>query len=161
MNSASPAIFSPCRQYRYLLMRRVGLAEQTCLFIMLNPSTADETQDDPTVRRCMGFARRWGFGVLVVVNIFAYRATDPQELYDLGGTAEGPENDFHIVVAAENADKIVAAWGNHGELRGRGAVVSGITDYFKEKRFHLALTKRGQPRHPLYVAKDFEPIPMM
>ncbi len=124
----SPAIFSPCRRYRYLLMRRVSfLAETTCLFIMLNPSTADETQDDPTIRRCMGFARRWGFGVLVVANIFAWRATDPQELHDLGFphastttiTAVGPENDLFICTAAVEADKIICAWGNHGLLYDR------------------------------------------
>ncbi len=165
----NPAVFSPDRRYRYLLMRRVSLAETTCLFIMLNPSTADETQNDPTIRRCIGYARRWGYGVLAVANIFAWRATDPQELHDLRFrhastttiTAVGPENDLHIVGAASHADKIICAWGNHGLLYDRGQQVLDLTDFAKAKRYHLGLTKGGQPKHPLYIPNNVIPAPML
>lgn len=157
----NPAFFSSCRRYRYLLMRRVSLDEPTCLFIMLNPSTADETQDDPTVRRCMGFARRWGFGVLAVANIFAWRATNPRELYDPGVVAVGPDNNIIIETAADEADKIICAWGNHGLLYQRGARVKALTDFARHKRYHLGLTKERQPRHPLYNRNDVVPVPML
>ena len=158
---SNPALFSPCRQYRYLLMRRVSLDETSCLFIMLNPSTADETQDDPTIRRCMGFARRWGFGTLVVANIFAWRATDPQELYDSGVAAVGPDNNIIIETAADEADRIVCAWGNHGALDDRGDRVKKLTAFASGKRYHLGLNNQGQPKHPLYLPKDIVPVPML
>ncbi len=157
----NPAFFSPCRQYRYLLMRRISLDEPTCLFIMLNPSTADETQDDPTIRRCMGYARRWGFGVLAVANIFAWRATDPRALYKRGLEPIGPDNDSVIETVAAEADKVICAWGNHGLLYQRGRRVGELTDFAKDKRYHLGLTNDGHPRHPLYNRNDVIPVPML
>lgn len=165
-----PVVFSPCGQYRYVLRRRVGLSEGICLFIMLNPSTADATQDDPTIRRCIGFAQLWGYGILEVCNLFAWRSTNPQSLYKppgsiLLGTEEfdpiGFENDHFIAVAALNAHKVIAAWGNHGALHQRGTRVLELTAFAKYRRYHLGITKAGEPRHPLYVAKSLIPAPLL
>ena len=147
----APAIFSPCRQYRYVLRRRVGWGPSTCLFIMLNPSTADEEQEDPTVRRCMDYAHRWGYGVLVVCNIFALRATDPTRLYQAPDPV-GPENDAYILEEASRADCVVAAWGNHGALNERShAVRVLLADVLVQC---LGINRSGAPKHPLYIARD-------
>lgn len=155
------AIFSEDRVYRYLLRRKVGVQRTTCLFIMLNPSTADEKRNDPTVSRCIGFAKHWGFGRLEVCNIFAYRATDPGELYQLSeyypanyNIANGPENIDYIRHAVVRADRVVCAWGNHGELFNRGIEVRNLV--MNEGKFPLAfkITNKGQPIHPLYQKAD-------
>lgn len=146
------AFFSPDRVYRYLLRRKLSFMQTTCLFIMLNPSTADETANDPTVTRCINFARHWGFGRLEVCNIFAYRATDPKELYDLEYPSQviGPDNDMYLRHAIERADRVVCAWGNHGLLFGRGIFLREAIRL--EGKFPLAfkITQKGQPIHPLY-----------
>ena len=148
------AVFSPDRQYRYLLRRRALLgAETTCLFVLLNPSTADETVNDPTIRRCLGFARSWGFGHLVVANLFALRSTDPKPLYQHPDPV-GPDNDRHIAEASAEARLTIAGWGNHGELRHQGEYVRLLLD----KPKHLGLTKQGHPRHPLYLRADTAPL---
>lgn len=154
------AIFSEDRVYRYLLRRKIGVQRTTCLFMMLNPSTADEKRNDPTVTRCIGFAKHWGFGRLEVCNIFAYRATDPKELYDLEYPSQviGPDNDMHIRHAIERADRVVCAWGNHGVLFGRGIFIREAI--MLQDRFPLAfkITNKGQPIHPLYQKADAELI---
>jgi hypothetical protein len=109
-DSSGWADLSPCGTYRYLLGRRVGEGDRTALFMMLNPSTADATEDDPTIRRCTGFARREGCGVLEVVNLFAYRATDPAELRTAPDPV-GPANDHHIKAALGRVALVVVAWG--------------------------------------------------
>lgn len=106
------AQFSPCAKYRYLLTREGLGGTGTCLFIMLNPSTADAMVDDATIRRCSGFAQRWGYARLEVANIYAYRSTDPRALRDLADPV-GPENDQYIAEAVARADKVVCAWGAH------------------------------------------------
>ncbi len=149
------AFFSPDRVYRYLLRRRIGVQRTTCLFIMLNPSKADEKRNDPTVTRCMGFAKHWGFGRLEVCNIFAYRATDPKELFNLTPEmAIGSENNTHITKAIIRADRVVCAWGNHGELYGRGDEIQ--QEIMDLATFPLAfkITNKGQPIHPLYQKAD-------
>ena len=116
---------------------------------MLNPSTADAVRDDPTIRRCIGFARAWGYRRLVVTNIFALRATLPSALR---GAADpvGPRNDRYILRAARDADRVVCAWGVHGALGNREAeVLALLRDLALE---NLGLTQGGYPRHPLYVA---------
>lgn len=149
------AFFSPDRVYRYLLRRKIGVQQTTCLFIMLNPSTADETKNDPTVARCIGFAKHWGFGRLEVCNIFGYRATDPKELYDLLPSAViGPENTTYIIEAIIRADKVVCAWGNHGELYGRGGEVQQEIMDLNKFPFAFKITNKGQPIHPLYQKAD-------
>lgn len=152
-----PAVFSQDRKYRYLLGRQTGPNDQSCLFIMLNPSTADETQNDPTVRRCEGFSALWGYGNLVVANIFAFRSTSPLRLA-VQDDPVGPENDYWIMRAAKVADKVILAWGNWGEFRGRGNRVRGMLDAENIEYHHFGLTKANQPRHPLYLRKDQELI---
>lgn len=148
-----PAIFSPCRQYRYLLRRRVGFGERSCLFVMLNASKADEQRNDPTIRRDIGFAKAWGYGWLEAVNIFAWAATDPRELYKVDDPI-GPENDHYIAEAALRNDIVIVAWGNHGAYLGRGQeVMQMLLGICPGKIYHLGLTKEGHPRHPLYVSR--------
>ena len=149
----SGAIFSECNQYRYSLTRRWADGP-TQAWIMLNPSTADALANDPTVERCQRRATSYGFGALEVVNIFALRSTDPKVLY---GHADpvGPENNDYILAAAERSAQIVCGWGTHGALRYRGIEVAKILTEFDLNV--LALTKTGQPRHPLYIGYDVRP----
>jgi len=150
--SLDGALFSEDRVYRYLLRREIWVQRTTCLFIMLNPSTADEVKNDPTVTRCINFARYWGFGRLEVCNIFAYRATDPKELYDLEYPSQviGPDNDMHLRHAIERADRVVCAWGNHGTLFGRGIFIREAIRLQGKFPLAFSITKKGQPIHPLY-----------
>lgn len=143
--------------WRYTLRRIWKPGEPALLWIMLNPSTADGTVDDPTIRRCMGFARAWGFGEMTVVNLFAKRATDPRELrihpqmFDQSThlAVVGPDNDEHIQRETDAAEMVVAAWGAHGSLHNRDEEVCELLR--GEPLWTLGLTKLGQPRHPLYV----------
>ena len=150
------AIFDPSGQYRYLLWREWDYDAPRMTFVMLNPSTADATRDDPTIRRCISFARKWAYGSLDVVNLFAYRATDPAVL----ARAEdpiGPENEWYLRRSIKSADKVVLAWGNHGALRRQYAA---FQQAFPElKPFCLGLTQTGQPKHPLYVAINASLVP--
>ena len=142
--------------YRYRLWRRWDDAD-TLLFVMLNPSTADHQRDDPTLRRCMGFARRWGFGGVEVVNLFAWRATRPRALREAPDPV-GPRNDQVIAEAAACCAAVIAAWGAHGALRDRAAVVRAALRAASPRC--LGLTAAGQPRHPLYVPADAQPMPL-
>lgn len=156
MNSGAPAVFSPDRRYRYLLRRHVSiLGKGVCLFIMLNPSTADEELNDPSVRRCIRFAAGWGYAHLIVANIFALRSTDPKALYAVGADPVGPENDMYLGHAVSQADRVIAAWGNHGAYRDRGIDVARMIPI----PYCLGLTNSGQPRHPLYVWGQYKPEP--
>jgi hypothetical protein len=155
------ALISECGLYRYRLSRTWGDERPAC-FIMLNPSTADATQDDPTIRRCIGFARAWGCGGIVVVNLFALRATDPRELYKHESPI-GPENDSHIRAAVIECDPVVCAWGVCGTFRRRDEEVAAlIRSSGLPWGKCLGVTRDGHPRHPLYVAGgtpliDFRP----
>lgn len=148
----SSAVLSDCGTYRYALARtwRVGAGRQVC-WVMLNPSTADAEQDDPTIRRCIGFSKAWGFGSLIVVNLFALRSTDPKALHAHVDPV-GPDNDAHIAVAAATSDRIVCAWGAGGVLANRGLRVLDVLAPLQPA--HLGLTKGNQPRHPLYARAD-------
>lgn len=146
-------IFSPCRAYRYTLWREFDLDQRGgyAMFIGLNPSTADEVQDDPTIRRCIGFAKRWGYGALCMTNLFAYRAIDPLDMKRHPHPV-GPENEQHLVRCAAEAGVVVAAWGTHGYFMARGREVSTMLD-----DLHcLGVTKDGSPKHPLYLPKNAE-----
>lgn len=147
-----PAVFSPDRKYRYVLRRRVGLTDGTLLVILLNPSTADEENDDPTIRRCVDFANRWGYGWLVVCNLFAYRATDPDELSKVDDPV-GPENDEHIRREAQAADLVVVGWGEHGLFFGRCDDVHSLLMEAGIPLHCWATNSSGQPKHPLYVPR--------
>lgn len=148
------AEISPCGQYRYALGRRWGDGG-TVAFVMLNPSTADATMDDPTIRRCMGFAKAWGYGGLVVANLYAYRATKPADLWKAANPI-GPNNDEHLARVAAGCDQIVAAWGVNARPD-RIAEVLALPGM--DRLTALALTKDGQPRHPLYLRGDLVPQP--
>jgi hypothetical protein len=145
----SGAVFSPDRVYRYTLTRTWD-SGPTVAFIGLNPSTADETVDDPTIRRCIGFAKRWGYGTLVMLNLFAFRATDPRVMRAAGDPI-GPENNAYIQAVAAEAGDVVAAWGVHGSYLGRDRAVRDLLFW---RPSALGLTKDGHPRHPLYVRAD-------
>ncbi len=155
------ADISPCGLYRYSLWRTWDASKPVVLFVMLNPSTADADVDDPTIRKCMGFARRWGYGTLLVGNLYALRATDPREL-DAANLPVGP-GDFHALYdLATRADRIVAAWGakpNRGSYTRREArVLETLSDFGKRDVYALKLTKHGYPWHPLYAPYSVEPV---
>jgi len=143
------ALFDATGARRYRLWRRWAVTAPRVVFIMLNPSTADAARDDPTIRRCVGFARRWGFGSVEVVNLFAYRATRPAALRRVGDPV-GRSNDTHILEAVRRARRVVAAWGDQGRLFGRDAeVIDRLRDV--ARLWCLGTTRLGCPRHPLYL----------
>jgi hypothetical protein len=156
-DAASEAVYSPCERYRYLLTRVWGVGPKA-LFIMLNPSTATEVQNDPTVERCERRARALGFGAFRVTNIFAFRATDPRVMRAEADPV-GPGNDAAIEGSLPWADQIICAWGNHGLHLNRGAAVEGLLRGAGQPLWHLGLTGHGQPKHPLYVGYDRQPEP--
>lgn len=153
------AVVSPCGAYRYSLWRRWGEEAFGPLWIMLNPSTADASVDDPTIRRCVGFSRSWGYSSMVVANVFAYRATKPSDLApaeERGIDIVGPENRERLAnLIRYRTGPVVAAWGanSDGELPRELAVELGADLYC------LGLTNSGRPRHPLYVRGDAELVP--
>jgi hypothetical protein len=158
------AVFSACGTWRYLLRRELEAGEGVVNFVMLNPSTADAVRDDPTIRRCIGFARRWGCRELLVTNLFALRTPDPRALRRADDPV-GPENDRYLRDAAgrvaDTAGLLVAAWGTHGALDGRDVAVlallrevMGRAPAGAARMAHLGLTAGGLPRHPLFVRGD-------
>jgi hypothetical protein len=160
------AVLSHCGAYRYLLRRAWDEDEDLpgVLFIMLNPSTADAEIDDPTVRRCVGFAKAWGCGNIAVVNLFAFRATKPSAMLENGyQSAVGPENDAHIRQNSksyrEPGDYIVAAWGANGsDNRVKWRVDEVLKMLSLGELYALGFTNSGEPRHPLYCRADMTPV---
>lgn len=151
----SGAHFSDDRVYRYTLWRSWS-GQPYCLFVMLNPSTADEVQNDPTVERCERRARGWGFGGLIVCNIFALRSTDPSRLYSHPDPI-GPENDAAIRAAALRAGLTICAWGKHGWLRDRGTQVRELLRKEGIAPSYLRMNRDGSPGHPLYLPYALQP----
>ncbi len=149
------ATFSHCRKYRYSLWRNWNglFASGYAMFIGLNPSTANETNDDPTVRRCIGYAREWGYAGLCMMNLFAFRATSPEDMKAVEDPI-GPDNEQALIDMAECAGVIVAAWGIHGTHLGQDDKVRKIIPNLS----YLKLTKDGFPGHPLYLKKELKPI---
>lgn len=158
------AEFSPCRKYRYELTRELGglFGETAPLVVIgLNPSTADETKDDPTIRRCRGLAERLGCARLVMLNLFAYRATDPREMKAQSDPV-GIENDAYLAKWANAAGAIlVAAWGKHGAHNARAAQVVQFLGGRGAKLQCLRYNADGSPEHPLYVpaSEQLKPFP--
>lgn len=155
------AQISACGRYRYALWRRWGGEHSHVVcFVMLNPSTADALQDDPTIRRCIDFAKRWGFGALVVANLFALRSTDPEGLLS-ADNANGTGNNNWVARCSAVARMTVCAWGSPSSARLRVLVnerrddVAGILR--NRKLWCLGTCKDGNPRHPLYLAADTLP----
>lgn len=147
------AVFSSCGRYRYKLVRKFSPGSNTINFLMLNPSTADDIDNDPTVERCERRASRLGFDILIVTNIFAWRDTDPRKMKQAEDPV-GPDNDCWIQKAASESDMIVCAWGNNGLHRGRcNDVVKLIEGY----PLYCLKETSGQPHHPLYLPYNLEP----
>jgi hypothetical protein len=149
-NSESGAKFSACRRWRYLLWRRWNESKPVANFLMLNPSTADEHRLDPSCTRARSYAERWGFGALIVTNLFGWRATDPQEM-KAARDPVGRGNDAAILRAARASAIVVCAWGNHGAHLGRSRqVVSALRAAAVNLSF-LRMNSAGEPAHPLYL----------
>ncbi len=149
------AEFSPCRLYRYSLWRHWGEpTDSYAMFIGLNPSTADENLDDRTVRRCISYAQDWGYGGLVMTNLFAFRATKPADM-KAAADPVGAENDAYLRRLSTDAAVVVAAWGEDGLHMARGDAVRRMLPNLCA----LAFTKAGLPRHPLYLPKSLTPVP--
>lgn len=155
----SEASVSPCGKYRWSQERQWGPRFSPLVnFIMLNPSTADAEQDDPTVRGCIQRAKRWDYGRLVVTNLFAWRATDPSALSKVEDPI-GPSNDLVILNEAQRANVVVCAWGTKGGLQGRNERVLKMLREADVALFRLRLTKDGHPEHPLYIPQSQDPEP--
>lgn len=147
--------YSPCERYRYGLSRVWDRTAGSVLFVMLNPSTADEFRNDPTVARCETRARRMGFGAVMIANLFAFRATRPTDLKRAAAPV-GPLNDRILAHWTNSADLTIAAWGAHGAHLDRACKYA---QSLPDRVSHLGLTKAGHPRHPLYVAFETQPQP--
>lgn len=146
------AIIDPTGCYRYLLWREWKANASQITFVMLNPSRADATVDDPTIRRCLGFAQDWGYGSLAVVNLFAYRTFNPNVLKQVSDPI-GPENDRYLKETIQQGHLTVVAWGNRGNLNHRSQELMGRLTKL-DSLYCLGMTQRGFPRHPLYLKKD-------
>lgn len=157
-HSWSEAVYSDCEKYRYALTRVWDDSARRVMFVMLNPSKANEIANDPTVERCERRARALGYGAFRVTNIFAWRDTDP---YTMRKAAKpiGPENHRTLVSGAEWADDIIAAWGAHGEHLEQGDAMRDLLRATGAPLYHLGLTKAGHPRHPLYISYQTQPQP--
>jgi len=156
MNTAT---FSPCRQYRYTLTREVASLDGhgVVCWVMLNPSTATAETDDPTIRRVKAFSRAWGYRSASIVNLFAYRSTEPRRLLYVEDPV-GPENDRVIREVAGNANAVVVAWGVHGAHRGRDAQVLALLAAIGVSPLCLGTTRGGHPKHPLYMPAGLAPL---
>jgi hypothetical protein len=157
------ADLSPCGKYRYTLERVWDRSKPTCTFIGLNPSTADCSQDDATIRRCVAFAKSWGCGKLIMVNLWPYRATQPAQMlrnFDSGDDswADVFDRNMEVVLdAVMESEYSIAVWGNHG-----AKIEDTLMILERSVRFglhHLARNKSGQPSHPLYLSADLRPKP--
>jgi hypothetical protein len=157
------ALVSRCGNYRYMLKRIWDRrAPQSMVnFVLLNPSTADGEVDDPTVRRCIGFARRWGFGGIIITNLFGLRSTDPAALR-IAPDPIGPRNDESIADAVGCAALTVAAWGIHGHLLGRDRAVLALVRGLEPAIEYFGATRCGAPLHPLYLRSSHsrQPFPV-
>ncbi len=155
------AVLSPCDRYRYLLTRTWDVALPVLVFIMLNPSTADASIDDATIRVCIGRAKRMGYGGIVVVNLFAFRATNPWELLSVEDPV-GPANDGHIRRVLNAKPKmVIAAWGGSGHYLDRARRVAHLCDFYRVPLHCLGTTQAGEPRHPLRISYDVAPQPWL
>ena len=157
------AVFDQTRSYRYRLTRLWDDAKPILAWCLLNPSTADASSTDPTLRRVIDFSSRWGYGSVEVVNLFAWRTPAPSGLANASDPV-GAGNDGHIRRAADEADAMVVAWGNHGSVLNpasgspRCSEVKALLDTHGLPLLALGATLKGQPRHPLYVPADRRPV---
>ncbi len=152
----SSALVSECGRYRYRLERQWDPGKKAVCFLMLNPSTADAYSTDPTLRRCIAFAKSWGFGALVIGNLFALKSPKPRLIYECADPI-GPENDHYLRKMSENCERIVCGWGRHGVYLDRASDVCRMLE--TSKLYALKVTMGGQPCHPLYISAACEPRP--
>ncbi|MEP2891606.1 DUF1643 domain-containing protein [Tateyamaria sp.] len=155
-DAPSTAIYSDCERYRYSLTRIWDDAGTRVNFVMLNPSTATEVQNDPTVERCERRARTLGYGGFAVTNIFAWRDTDPKGMRAAADPI-GSDNNDAIKDRAIWATDVIAAWGTHGAHLNRGPEVAILLGMLDRPLFHLGLSKAGHPKHPLYLPYSQSP----
>lgn len=159
------ATFGGDGTYRYLLTRTWNNDLPAITWVMLNPSTATASTDDQTISRVVGFSRSWGYGSAEVVNLFAFRTVSPAVLRTAGDPV-GPANDETVLNSAARTDKVIVAWGNHGELPNpstgarRCDEMSGMLDDAGSELTCLGVTRKGQPAHPLYLPGDTRPTPI-
>lgn len=151
------AAFSACGTYRYRLARHWAPGPRL-VAVLLNPSTACAETDDATLRACVARARGWGFSGLVIVNLFALRATDPRALRHAADPV-GPGNDAALCRACAEAAAVLCGWGRHGVLQGRAEAVTALLHDTGRPLWHLGRTASGQPRHPLYLSRSTPPLP--
>lgn len=144
----SDAVISDCGTYRYML-RRIWSDEKPLGVIMLNPSTADMTTDDNTIRRCVNFAKSFGHGGILVANLFAYRATKPDELFTASDPV-GPDNFKHVKTMLSQVECVLCAWGANGDFLGQGKKMADFVT-MRNALYCLGVNKNGSPKHPLYV----------
>jgi hypothetical protein len=155
-STSSDAGFSSDKVYRYWLRRVWDRSKPLAVFVLLNPSTADAFKNDPTAARCEAYARRWGCGGYVIVNLFALRSTDPAGLYTHDDPV-GPEADRYLRLFAKDAHYLVCGWGNRGTFRERAAAVLKLLGDVGAEPLCLQMTGTGQPQHPLYLRADLFP----
>ncbi len=158
-NIKRSAAFSRCKTYRYALTRQWqdSKPDQHVVFIGLNPSTADHRKDDPTIRRCMGFTRSWGYNNLTVINLFAFRTPYPEELKKVDDPV-GPYNTKHLGRIISQADLVIACWGKDGAWLEQD---KRLAKRYEGKLHCLAINKDGSPAHPLYQRADKTPEPWL
>ncbi len=149
----SEACFNSARTHRYYLQRSWDFDRPAMAFVCLNPSTADEYTNDPTVTRCINFANGWGYGTFYMLNLFAFRATDPKDM-KAAADPVGKLNDSWIKGITDECHLTVAAWGNHGAYLGRDKEVRKLFNNL----YCLKITKSNQPYHPLYLRADLQPF---
>jgi len=154
------AEFSPDRRYRWSLHRIWQPRAPLVCYVLLNPSTADETTNDPTVSRCQIRALNAGYGGVLVVNIFAWRATDPAALYVVADPVGGLANDMAITAAARKSKLVVCGWGMHGALQKRGEKVLELIRSTGKEPHALRINSDGSPKHPLYLSYKLQPTPL-
>ena len=153
----SEALYSGCGTYRYFLSRRWDPGRRL-LWVMLNPSTATESVNDPTIARCEGRARRTGYGAVGIANLFNLRETDPKRMLRHPDPV-GPEAEPQLAAALDWADDIAAAWGNDAARHPRTAQVCAALRGSGKPLYHLVMNRTGHPRHPLYVAEAQPLVP--
>ena len=149
------ANFSRCRTYRYALWRSWDEHKPYAMMIGLNPSTADEVEDDPTLIRCINFAKSWGYGGVCMTNLFAYRATDPNDMKAVADPV-GASNNRWLTRLAKEAGIVVAAWGNDGSYLNRASQIRNKIPNL----YCLKMNKSGEPAHPLYLRAELKPVLM-
>ena len=155
----SGAEISECGRYRYWLSRRLGMGERSVAFVGLNPSTADASIDDPTIRRCVGYARAWGYDWLYMVNLHAFRSTDPKGLPQDPLEAVGPRNQEALIWVAQRSELVIAAWGSN-PLNTYAQQLAARVRQMKNAHY-LRLNSDGNPAHPLYLPAALQPQPFL